>query len=537
MLRKILNNQLLSILILLIFHFVFRFLLLENNSFPFNSDEAVVGLMAKHILKGENFLYFYGQSYMGSVDAYLIALGFSLFGEEIWVIRLTQVFLYAILIIVNYLFVLTSFNNKKIAFYSSLFMVFPTVNTVLYTTVTLGGYVESLLLGILSFYISTIIIKKINNGNCQLMCLVGAQGFILGAGLFINPLSLTLVLPSIINAVFHILSARSDKSIIIRLIGIFFLFFFIGSSFFWYALLFSKGASVLQELSGSAVAVENQTYFNEALSHLVSFLLFGLTVILGIRPPWSVELFAVWIIPFVLSFWLLVFYYFTKQKITLRIELSIILSLTGVFLLVIGGFIFTSFGVDPSGRYFLPLMIPLSVFAGYAIEKFNKFFLSFLAIIVLAYQIYGTWSSSIREPFITTQFYSPAQVDHSNIEKLKEFLINENEFFGFSNYWIAYPLAFVSDEEIIAIPKLPYHTDLRYTERDNRISKYNEVIKNGAKYFYITSNNKALDEILIKHFFKFGIKYKIKIIDDYHVYYDLSKKISPEELGLVNEFN
>ena len=61
---------------------------------PFNSDEAIVALMARHILQGQHMTWFYGQHYMGSLDAYLIAGGFALFGEQVWVVRLTQGLLY-----------------------------------------------------------------------------------------------------------------------------------------------------------------------------------------------------------------------------------------------------------------------------------------------------------------------------------------------------------------------------------------------------------------------------------------------------------
>src|SRR3990172_12581039 len=67
---------------------------LIRDAIPFNADEAVVALMAKHILQGERPVFFYGQAYMGSADAYLVAAGFWLFGEQIWVIRLAQSLLY-----------------------------------------------------------------------------------------------------------------------------------------------------------------------------------------------------------------------------------------------------------------------------------------------------------------------------------------------------------------------------------------------------------------------------------------------------------
>jgi hypothetical protein len=37
----------------------------------FDSDEAIIGLMARHILRGQVPIYYYGQNYLGSLDALL----------------------------------------------------------------------------------------------------------------------------------------------------------------------------------------------------------------------------------------------------------------------------------------------------------------------------------------------------------------------------------------------------------------------------------------------------------------------------------
>ena len=65
--------------------------LLVRDVVPFNADEAVVALMARHILQGARPIFFYGQAYMGSLDAYLVAAGFLIFGEQVWVVRLIQI--------------------------------------------------------------------------------------------------------------------------------------------------------------------------------------------------------------------------------------------------------------------------------------------------------------------------------------------------------------------------------------------------------------------------------------------------------------
>src|SRR5438093_9073807 len=46
------------------------------------ADESVVGLMALHIQAGERPLFYWGQPVLGSLEAYLVALAFSLVGPS-----------------------------------------------------------------------------------------------------------------------------------------------------------------------------------------------------------------------------------------------------------------------------------------------------------------------------------------------------------------------------------------------------------------------------------------------------------------------
>ena len=81
---------------------------------PFNADEAVVALMARHIIMaGERPVFFYGQAYMGSLDAYLVAAGFLIFGQQVWVIRLIQGLLYLATIITTVWIGWAAFGNFK----------------------------------------------------------------------------------------------------------------------------------------------------------------------------------------------------------------------------------------------------------------------------------------------------------------------------------------------------------------------------------------------------------------------------------------
>jgi 4-amino-4-deoxy-L-arabinose transferase-like glycosyltransferase len=114
---------------------------------PFNADEAVVGLMARHILAGARPTFFYGQAYLGSIDAWLVAAAFAVFGESVAAIRLVQLVLLTGTIATTYWLGLKIYRSQWLAGAASLFLAIPPVAVTLYTTVSLGGYGEVLLIG------------------------------------------------------------------------------------------------------------------------------------------------------------------------------------------------------------------------------------------------------------------------------------------------------------------------------------------------------------------------------------------------------
>ncbi|GCF10311.1 ArnT family glycosyltransferase [Dictyobacter arantiisoli] len=85
-----------------------------------NSDESIIGLMALHIQRnGEHPLLFYGQDYMGSLQAYIGAFLFNLFGSSVFVLRLGMIVLY-----VAFMLCLYGLCRQLYTRYFALFMVF-----------------------------------------------------------------------------------------------------------------------------------------------------------------------------------------------------------------------------------------------------------------------------------------------------------------------------------------------------------------------------------------------------------------------------
>jgi hypothetical protein len=117
--------------------------------------------------------------------------------------------------------------------------------------------------------------------------------------------------------------------------------------------------------------------------------------------------------------------------------------------------------------------------------------------------------------------------------ELMAFLREKGETRGYTNYWVAYPLAFQSAEELIFIPRLPYHPDLRYTARDDRYQPYAGLVAQSDRAAYITTvHTPLLDERLRVGFQKLGITYSEATIGDYRVFYALSSPVRPELLGI-----
>jgi len=128
-------------------------------------------------------------------------------------------------------------------------------------------------------------------------------------------------------------------------------------------------------------------------------------------------------------------------------------------------------------------------------------------------------------PRLTTAFDPVAQIDAAYLPELAAFLEANGETRGYTNYWVAYPLAFISNEQLVFVPTLPYHQDFRYTPRDDRYPPYDELVSNSTKVAYITTNHPGLDDALSSGLGIRGVVYRDKWIGPYHVFFDLSRPV------------
>ncbi|MBT3392188.1 MAG: hypothetical protein HN413_17460 [Chloroflexi bacterium] len=503
--------------------------LLLAEAVPFNSDEAVVALMARHILQGERPIFFYGQAYMGSLDAFLVAFGFWVFGEHVWVIRLVQGTLYLGVIATTARLGKALLGSQRVGQIAAWMLAIPAVILTLYTTVSLGGYGEALLLGNLILLLGMKILNALKSEAPPSLWLWSLWGSMAGLGLWVFGLTLVYSIPVGLVLLWHLW--RRQKFVPRVRAAVFLLFGVLVGALPWILYALSHDVTVLlAELGGSAIAGAFPNHWLVQLwEHVWTLILFGSTALFGLRPSWGIHWLALPLLPVVLVFWMAVLVHMGRR---LRREQNQRLGaglLIGVALTLGLGFVFTPFGGDPSGRYFLPVYIPMALFAAEFLlwmrEEQGRWVWLFLGL-VLGYNLWGTLQSvALNPPGITTQFDHVAQIDHAYMDELIEFLQANGETRGYTNYWISYPLAFRSSEEIIFIPTLPYHEDFRYTGRDDRYPPYTKMVAESERVAYITSNHPALDDWLRVQLDGLGVEYLEHQIGDYHLFYALSRAV------------
>ncbi|MFQ5410386.1 MAG: hypothetical protein ACE5FI_18405, partial [Anaerolineales bacterium] len=309
---------------------------------------------------------------------------------------------------------------------------------------------------------------------------------------------------------------------------------FVAGSWPWWQATLLGGANTVAELSGAHVLSEA----SGLLIRLLNLGVFYPTALIGLRPPWGVTLLALPLAPVALIVFL-----GTLAHTALRLRAPATvesragqLLLLGVCATTLAGLIVTPFGGDPSGRYVLPLAAPLALFTADMLARLRRRNALVAHVGLGTLLVFNLWgnveSARANPPGITTQFDAVAQIDKSYDDALMRFLLDNGETRGYGNYWVGFPLAFLSDEALIFSAQLPYHPDFRYTPRDDRYAPYTTAVAQSERVAYITTHHPALNDEIRVGLHALGVTFEERQIGDYHVFYHLSRAVRPSELGL-----
>ena len=123
-------------------------LILLAQGWPYtNIDEGTIGEMAMNIAyRGNHPVFFYGQGYMGALQAYLGAALFHLFGVSLFTLRLGLVFLFLLFLVSMYLLTRLLY-TKNVALFTVSLLDLGAYSSFYRETQAIGGYPETLLFG------------------------------------------------------------------------------------------------------------------------------------------------------------------------------------------------------------------------------------------------------------------------------------------------------------------------------------------------------------------------------------------------------
>jgi hypothetical protein len=501
--------------------------LIPISAIPFDSDEAIPMLMAKHILAGERPLFWYGEDYGGSLDSFLIAGAYSLLGASVTAARVVQSLEYLGAILFTYLLVRRIVHNRFAALSTAWLVALPTPLLSLFTTTALL-YTIVVLLGSMLLFVGHKLLHESENSLALWLvfgALVGLAFWTFGILIiYILPVSLLMLTRLRWRLWPHYLLA----------VLVFFLF-----SSPWWIYNFTHDNAALRVIfeSGDSLPAVPMSL------RVLGFFCLGLPTLFGFRYPWAPQVVLPELAWIILTFYMAVLA-FAARAWYRRYALSGTKGPTGVsasgftllWLLVIvwlGLFFSTRFSIDSSGRYYLPLYAPLLIFAGAALaalhQRHRRLAIGLLTLVVgfnLLTTFLALWQS---QHGFTAQMSPDRQFDNRHDQNLIAFL-KEHGPYGYSHHWITYRIAFLSDEQVILAAQLPYHADLHYNARDDRYPPYSRRVAASDQPVYVTFQEPYLDRLLRPSFAALGVSYKEQGIGPYRVFYDLSAKVEPWQL-------
>lgn len=492
-----------------------RLYLIPTHRMPFDSDEAILLLMARHIVDGARPVFFYGEAYGGSTDSYITAVFYALFGDTVTVGRLVQTLEYSIYMVFSYLLARRIFPDAKVAPVVMLWlMAIPPLMMTTWTTPSVLYAIVMMFGSIITYMGHRILLEDADRRWMWLLF-----GFVCGLAFWTFGILVVYMLPVFLLFLWHFKWSRLPNYILSAVM------FFVGSAPWW-----------PQAIAGLSV-VSDAGFTIPYTLRLLAFASIMLPGFFGIREPWQSDI--VWFATPALVIYLMAILYFIprlrRDQNAPQLESTgfALLSLqVGVWLLLYFG---TRFSVDASGRYILPLYPVLFVATALFLERLYRWrwqvALGVLAILLGVHL--GMHFYAIRDvpPGITAQMNGNLWFGNQDDAELIAFIKSKGGR-GYSHHWIAYKINFLSNEAVILAALLPYRPDLGWSPLDDRYAPYVEAVESSPKRVFVTHREPNLDEYLRTALINRNILFATKDIGPYRVYHGFDAPVTPQDLGL-----
>lgn len=205
--RNIQHYWFLGLVLVLLLAILPRLVILQNEYWRLNSDEAVNGLMARDILENRGHppsfnphnhditlsgraVFFYGQGYHGTLSAHLMAFLASLIPKMSLIIKVVPMLFFMLFVLVL-AFLLRSVTDEKTSLLTTLIIAISPSYLFDMSMQSAGNYMEMLFIGVLIFHL--VVRLPLSKSPGLLLTLVG---FFCGLGLWLNQLVIFFIITS-----------------------------------------------------------------------------------------------------------------------------------------------------------------------------------------------------------------------------------------------------------------------------------------------------------------------------------------------------
>ncbi len=512
------------LLFILLLSFGIRLAYLVHLSGVCRADEAVFGLMTKHLIEGKGFpIYLYGAHYAGALLCYLAAPLFFLFGVSMPVLKLTT-YLFMIPTVILIYLLARALSDRKVAFLSALFMAVPPFLINWTGQYAGGGYPETLFFGALSLLLTHRLIFTKTTPTQEIRSLA-LLGFVNGIGTWI----LFSMIPYTVTAWTFIVSKKMKNSLK-KLLTFFWVFYAVGISplviynvrypFATFTRLGSRvtgiekgdvagrGIGDLMHL-GLSTAVWMALELPKAIFQIVQNVWDMMRIVPslgGMSAVWNI------LLVFVLAS-LFLTVVFSQRKNFLKSPLSLlsVLVVWMVFFLAITGLTKT---------------------------RYVSFMYPALAILLAWSILQATLRRRSWFP-LATLFLSANLLNHLVVLKTPEFEDRFGELvafleakglrYGYTDYVTAYPVVFLTREKILCSPTAgPLNVE--------RVPAYTEKVNQAKEVFFIFEKDSEASRQFEEALKARRVSFRKEEAGRHAVYDDLSKRVHPGDLPLVRFF-
>ena len=413
-----------------------RLLFLSHGGATIDSDEAIVGLMARHIQEGREWpIFYYGQHYMGSLEPTLISLIFNFTDQNEWTLKIVPLF-FSLIFIYQVFLLAEKFGGKKTALVAAFLAAVPPVGFVEWSTKARGGFIELVVLGTAALIIAIDVYRQ----NKPKISSLSLLAFILGIAWWVNNQAIFYIVAIGLFLIVPLIKKLGLKQTAIHSI-IAGACFFIGGTPFWYYNLFTHPRlQTFKQLGGHA------KFPSEVLSHLHGFFSEALPILLGARRFWtrydlfpysSVLSYAVAIAGILVSLYCISRKNFAGKNSGTSLLYIFILTTPLIFA-------FSAFGwLTTAPRYLLPLYSVWFVILALGINMRIGWLPAFAFFTLSLASNYLHGISFPGQPYVANG--ERVSKDHT---ELIDWLISKNIPHIYTNYWIGYRIAFETKERV-----------------------------------------------------------------------------------------